>query len=110
MIRSKQEDHIKKKTAIEKLRAGISSRMKSDNTYPFRFSIALKKKGKLVRIPAKTAIPTQNFHLKEDIFHASDHFKLKGEGVKLKAFPETSLLFDIFLYVNSESFKKTYLL
>src|SRR5271169_4596147 len=105
MIRSKEEDHIKKKTAIEKLWAGMSSSIKSENMYPFRFSIASKKKGKLVRIPAKTAIPTQNFHLNEDIFNASDHLKLKAEGVKLKAFRSTFLSFSSFLYVNSESLK-----
>ncbi len=73
--------------------------------YPFRFSIALKKKGKLVRIPTKTAIPTQNFHLNEGNFHASDHFKLKAEGVMLNAFFITLLFLEICLYVKSESLK-----
>ena len=36
-------------------------------------------------MPAKITIPTQNFHLNDDIFHAADHVKLKAEGVKLKA-------------------------
>lgn len=75
---NKHEDHIKKNTAIEKLWAGMCSRIKSENMNPFLFSIALKKKGRQVRIPVKIAIPIQNFHLNEGIFHASDHFKLKA--------------------------------
>ena len=105
MTRSKQDDHIRKNTATEKFRAGINARIKSGSTRPFRFSIASKKKGKLVRIPANTAIPTQNFHLNEAIFHASDHFKLKAVGLKLKAFWVMCLFVETSLYVKSESLK-----
>jgi len=86
MISSKQEDHIKKKTAIEKLRAGISSSIKSENMYPFRFSIASKKKGRLVRIPAKTAIPTQNFHLMRVFSMHQTILSLKRKAQSLKPF------------------------
>jgi hypothetical protein len=86
----------------------MCSNIKSENINPFRFSIALKKKGRLIRIPVKIAIPTQNFHLNEGIFHASDHFKLKAEGVKLKALSAGSFSVEI-LYINSDSFKHYYL-
>ena len=74
-----------------------------------KFSIASKKNGKLDRIDTKTAIPTQNFHLKEGIFHASDHFILKVTGVKPRPFFSAFIFFEMCLYVKSESLKKCYL-
>jgi|SRR5450432_19403 len=76
---NKQQDQIKKKTAMEVLWAGIRFKIKSDITRPFLSSMASKKKGKAVKIPAKMTIPTQNFHRKEGIFQASAHFKLNAE-------------------------------
>ena len=107
MTRSKQEDQIRKKTTTEKFRAGMRSSIKSENMYPFLFSIASKKKGKLARIPAKTAIPTQNFHLNEGISHASDHLKPKAKGLTPDAFLSEFPSFSIFLYVKSELPKRS---
>lgn len=65
---------------MDTLCGGICLNKMSENTKPFRASMARKKKGSEAKILPKTIKLVQNFQRKEESFHASNQASLTGKS------------------------------